>query len=77
MFRTSSTTNLLPVLKGNTALPPADQPIPWRSPFPRVFIQVFENASLDALLQEHEKALVYFEQRFEVKPLEPDRPCGT
>ena len=37
-------------------------------------MQVFENASLDALLQEHEKALAYFEQRFVVKPLEPDRP---
>jgi len=44
-------------------------------PFPpRVFMQVFENASLDELLQEHEKALAFFERRFGVKPLTPDRP---
>ena len=44
-------------------------------PFPpKVFTQVFEKASLDELLQEHEKALAYFEERFGVKPTDPDHP---
>jgi len=44
-------------------------------PFPpRIFMQVFEKASLDELLQEHEKALEFFQQRFGVKPVAPDRP---
>jgi hypothetical protein len=44
-------------------------------PFPpKVFSQVFEKASLDELLQEHEKTLAYLEKRFGVKPSSPDRP---
>ncbi|WP_456379645.1 hypothetical protein [Thiolapillus sp.] len=43
-------------------------------PFPPgIFTQAFEGMSLDELLREHEKTLVFFRQRFGVEPVAPDR----
>ncbi len=47
-------------------------------PFPpKVFTQTFEGASLDELLEEHEKTLAYLEQRFGAHRIAPDRPLRT
>ncbi len=44
-------------------------------PFPpKVFTQAFEGMPLDELLQEHEKALAFFRQRFGVESVTPDQP---
>ncbi len=44
-------------------------------PFPpKAFMQVFEDASLDELMREHQKGVAFLHQRFGLVPVAPDRP---
>ncbi len=44
-------------------------------PFPpKMFVQVFEDDSLDELLEKHEKTLAFFKERFGVAPIVPTLP---
>jgi hypothetical protein len=62
-------------LKGEYSLTSSKSADSLSLPFPpKAFVQVFEEASLDELLREHEKGLAFLKERFGLMPVAPDRP---